>query len=172
VFREAMNYLICAVLIGTGATAVMDTWTVIRTRLLRVPSLDYGLVGRWLVYLARGRFRHDPIATSPGVPGERVIGWTAHYLIGIAFAGLLLAIWGLDWARDPTIGPALIVGIGSVAAPFLLMQPGMGAGVATSRTPRPAAARVHSLITHGVFGLGLYAAAWVTKLLGACVGGA
>ena len=34
--------------------------------------------------------------------GERLIGWTAHYLIGIAFAAVLLAIWGLEWARQPT----------------------------------------------------------------------
>jgi hypothetical protein len=85
---------------------------------------------------------------------------------------MLLAIWGLDWARQPTIGPALIVGIGSVAAPFLLMQPAMGAGIAASRTPRPAAARLHSLVTHGIFGLGLYAAGWVTSLLMRLSGGA
>ena len=98
------------------------------------------------------------------VRGERLIGWAAHYLTGIAFAGTLLAIWGLEWARHPTIAPALIVGLGSVAAPFLLMQPGMGAGVAASRTPRPGAARIQSLVTHAVFGLGLYAAAWVGTL--------
>lgn len=160
-----MDYLVCALLVGVGATAVMDIWALARKRLLGIPALDYGLVGRWLVYLARGRFRHYPIAASAPVPGERVIGWTAHYLIGIAFAAMLLAVWGVGWVRDPRIGPALIVGIGSVAAPFFLMQPGMGAGVAASRTPRPAAARVQSLITHGIFGLGLYAAGWATNLL-------
>jgi hypothetical protein len=160
-----LDHLVCALLIGAGATAVIDIWAVARMRLLGIPPLDYRLVGRWLAYLARGRFRHDPIAASPPVRGECLIGWTAHYLIGIAFATMLLAIWGLDWARHPTIGPALIVGIGSVVAPFLLMQPGMGAGIAASRTPRPAAARFQSLVTHGIFGLGLYAAGWVTSLL-------
>ena len=155
----------CAVLIGAGATAVMDLWAIARKQLLGIPPLNYGLVGRWLAYLARGRFRHDPIAATPAVRGERLIGWSAHYLIGIAFAAILLAVWGLDWARQPTIGPALIVGIGSVAAPFLVMQPGMGAGVAASRTPRPAAARLQSLVTHGIFGLGLYAAGQMTSLL-------
>lgn len=162
---EIANHLVCALLIGAGATAVMDLWTIARKRLLGVPALDYGLVGRWLGHLARGRFRHDPIAASPPVGGERLIGWTAHYLIGIAFAGLLLAVWGLDWARHPTIAPALIVGIGSVAAPFLVMQPGMGAGIAAGRTPRPAVARLHSLLTHTLFGLGLYTAGGATRLL-------
>ena len=160
-----MDYLVCALVTGAGATAVMDVWAVARERLFRIPALDYALVGRWLAHLARGRFRHERIAAAPPVRRERLIGWTAHYLIGIAFAAMLLAIWGLDWARQPTLGPALIVGIGSVAAPFLVMQPGMGAGVAASRTPRPAAARFQSLVTHGIFGLGLYAAGWVTSFL-------
>ncbi|MCC6194030.1 MAG: DUF2938 family protein, partial [Burkholderiales bacterium] len=63
------------------------------------------------------------------------------------------------------IAPAMIVGIASVAAPFLVMQPGMGAGIAASRTPRPAAARVQSLLTHAIFGLGLWAAGSLTSLL-------
>src|SRR5688572_1596403 len=161
-----VDFLVYAVLIGAGATAVMDVWGIARTRLLGIAPMNYGLVGRWLAWVVRGRVRHHPIAASPPVRGERLIGWTAHYVIGIAFAAALLALWGLDWAREPTVGPALIVGIGSVAAPFLVMQPGMGAGVAASRTPRPGAARVQSLVTHAIFGLGLYAAAVLQSSLG------
>jgi hypothetical protein len=59
----------------------------------------------------------------------------------------------------------LIIGVGSVMAPFLVLQPGMGAGIAASRTPRPAVVRLQSLVTHGIFGLGLYAAAWAYALV-------
>jgi hypothetical protein len=161
--NTVVDYLVCALLVGLGATVVMDIWGIARKRLLDLAPMNYGLVGRWLAHLARGRFRHDRIAASPPVRGEGLIGWTAHYLIGIAFAAVLLAIWGLEWARHPTIGPALIVGIGGVAAPFLVMQPGMGAGIAASRTPRPSAARLQSLVTHAIFGLGLYGAGWATS---------
>ena len=160
-----MDYLVSAVLIGAGATAVMDLWTVARQRLLGIPAFDYGLVGRWLVHMTRGRFRHERIAAAAPVPAERAIGWTAHYLIGIAFAAVLLVVSGIGWARSPTLVPALAVGIGSVVAPFFLMQPGMGAGVAASRMPRPNAARVQSVVTHTIFGLGLYVAALMTNLL-------
>ena len=160
-----MQYSIHAMLIGAGATLVMDLWGIARTRLLHVPSMSYGLVGRWLAWLPRGRFRHTPIATSPPVRGELLIGWTAHYAIGVAFAAALLAIFGLDWACSPTLGAALIVGIITVAAPFLVMQPGMGAGIAARRTPKPAAARLNSLLTHAIFGLGLYLAAAATSPL-------
>jgi hypothetical protein len=160
-----MDYLTSTLVVGAGATVVMDGWGIARQRLLGMPAMDYGLVGRWLGHMARGRFRHERIAAAPPVRGERLLGWAAHYLIGIAFAALLLALCGLDWARQPTIVPALMVGIGSVAAPFLVMQPGMGAGVAARRTPRPGAARLQSLVTHAVFGLGLYAAAWLQSFL-------
>ncbi len=160
-----MEHLLSTLVIGAGATAVMDLWIVVRTRALGVPATDYAMVGRWLGHLARGRFRHERIAAAPPVRGERAIGWGAHYGIGIAFAGMLLALWGVEWARAPTPGPALIVGLGSVAAPFLVMQPGMGAGIAARRTPRPNVARVQTLVTHTVFGLGLYAAGMAASLL-------
>lgn len=161
-----MDDLICTVLIGAGATLMIDLWTIARKRLLGVPPPDYGLVGRWLAHMAlSGRLRHDRISAAPAVRGERLLGWTAHYLIGISFAALLPAIWGAAWIRQPTLGPALLVGIATVAAPFLLMQPGMGAGIAASRTPRPSAARLQSLVTHAIFGLGLYAAGQATRLL-------
>lgn len=152
---------VCALIIGSGATAVMDVWTIVRRRLLGIPLPDYGLVGRWLAHMTRGQFRHDSIAKASRALGERFLGWTAHYLIGVAFAAVLLYLWGVGWIRHPTIWPAMIVGLGSVAAPFFLMQPGMGAGVAASRTPYPAAARLQSCITHTIFGIGLYAGGWV-----------
>jgi len=163
--ETAMEYAGSTLIIGAGATLAMDLWTLARRRLFGTPLPDYGLVGRWLAHMARGRFRHERIAAAAPVPGERVIGWTAHYLIGIAFAGVLLALCGPVWARRPTLAPALALGVATVAAPFLLMQPGMGAGIAASRTPRPNAARLQSLVTHAVFGLGLYAAALVLNFL-------
>jgi hypothetical protein len=160
-----MDYLVWIFLTGVGATAVMDLSAIARRRLLGIPPPDYGLVGRWLGHMPRGRFRHDSIVSALPVRGERLIGWTAHYLIGIGFAAILIGIWGLPWVQHPTIGRALIVGIATVAAPFLVMQPGMGAGLAASRTLRPASARLQSLVTHAIFGLGLYAAGWATNFL-------
>lgn len=160
-----MNYLIAILFIGIGATAVMDLWGFIRKPLLGVAPPNYALVGRWIGHMRHGQFRHDAIAKSAPVHGEHMLGWAVHYLTGIAFAAALIGICGLEWVRQPTLGPALAVGIGTVAAPFLLMQPGMGAGIAASRTPRPSSARLQSITTHAVFGLGLYAAGQVVRLI-------
>ncbi len=161
-----MNDLVCTAIIGAGATSVLDLWVVVRKRLFGVPPPDYGLVGRWLAHMAlSGRFRHDRIAAATAVRGELAIGWAAHYATGIAFAALLTGMWGSAWIRQPTIGPALLVGVCTAAAPFLLMQPGMGAGIAASRTPRPGAARLQTLVTHTIFGLGLYVAGLATRVV-------
>ncbi|WP_303760643.1 DUF2938 domain-containing protein [Alcanivorax jadensis] len=160
-------YLASMTIVGICATLVMDVWSWLRQPLLGVAPPNYAMVGRWLLHMGHGKFRHSAIATSPAMPGEKAVGWLAHYLTGLVFAGILLGIVGQGWIDQPTLAPALLVGIGTVAAPFLLMQPGMGAGIAASRTPAPNTARLQSLLTHGVFGIGLYLGGWVSHgLLG------
>lgn len=159
------DFLLFAALIGVGATAFMDLVALARKQFSGAPAPNYGMAGRWFAHLARGRFFHRSISKSPAVRGERLIGWSAHYLVGVAFAAVLLGIWGLEWIFHPTPGPALLVGIATVAAPFLLMQPGMGAGIASSRAPDPKAARIRSLAAHGTFGAGLYVAGWMVSRL-------
>lgn len=154
-----MSFAVHAILIGVGATIVVDLWAIFLKRAFGIPSLDWGMAGRWFGHMPRGRFLHDGIGRAAPIPGERVIGWTAHYLIGLVFAAVLLAIWGPAWATAPTPLPALIVGICTIVAPFFIMQPGMGAGIAASKTPAPAKARLRSLMTHTVFGIGLYLSA-------------
>jgi hypothetical protein len=153
------NETVLIFLAGTIATAITDVWVVVREQVFRVPRPNYGLVGRWIAHMAKGRLRHESIGAAEVARGEKPIGWIAHYAIGVGFAFLLPAIWGAQWIRHPTLPPALIVGIATVVAPYFVMQPAMGAGVAASRTPRPNASRLHSLVMHAVFGLGLYAAA-------------
>ncbi|MGZ2748034.1 DUF2938 domain-containing protein [Burkholderia stagnalis] len=146
-------------LISAGGTLVMDLWALFRRRVLGIPSLDYALVGRWLGHMPAGRFRHASIVAAAPVPYERTTGWLAHYAIGIAFAALPVAIAGTGWLRAPTLLPALAAGLVSVAAPFLVMQPAFGFGIAAARTPQPGVARRRSLVTHLTYGLGLYLAA-------------
>jgi fatty acid desaturase len=151
-----MDIVVATVLCGVGATAFIDLWSLARRALFGVLAPDYGLVGRWLGHMPRGRFVHAPIASSSRVRGEALLGWCAHYLIGIGFAALLPLLWGGAWFAQPRLLPALLVGVATVLAPYLLLQPGMGAGLAASRTQRPWTARAHSLVMHAMFGIGLY----------------
>jgi hypothetical protein len=161
---DSAAFLLHATAIGIGASVFMDLWIAVQKRVCKVSSLDYALVGRWIGHLPN-RFAHASISAASPIAGEAVMGWAAHYATGVLFAAILLAIWGLEWAGNPTLPPALIVGLATVAAPFLILQPAFGAGIAASRTPRPNIARARSLVTHGSFGLGLYLAAEVISWL-------
>lgn len=159
-----MNNVIDTILIGVGATLVMDIWSIIRKALLQVEYPNYGLVGRWLIHMPSGTFYHCSIKQARPIAGEHVIGWGVHYLIGVIFAALLIAIVGSEWLFSPTLAPAIMVGLATLLAPFFLMQPGMGAGIAAAKTPRPWHARFQSLLTHLVFGCGLYLSAIAIQL--------
>lgn len=155
-----MHALCYAVAIGSGATLVMDIWQLVLKQ-LGVATLNFGLLGRWVGHIARGTWTHAAIAKATPIEHEVAFGWIAHYAIGIAFGALLLIVVGVDWARSPSILPAIAIGVGTAVAPLLVMQPAMGAGIASSRTPRPLFNSLKSVANHAVFGIGLYATAHV-----------
>ena len=153
------------VAIGVGATMLLDLWSACLKGLFDIPSTNWAMVGRWFGHLRRGRFVHNRIADASPVRGELLLGWIVHYAIGVGFAIILVALFGPDWLHQPTLVPALVVGVITVVFPFFLLQPGMGLGVAATKAPRPNAARLRSLMNHTIFGIGLYAAGLVSALL-------
>lgn len=144
-----------AAVVGAGATVVMDVGAELLRRTRGTRSLDYALVGRWVGHMPRGKVAHRSIREAEPVPSEKLIGWTAHYVIGTGIAVILVAARPA-WLERPTLVPALVAGVGTVAAPWFLMQPAFGMGVAGSRTPDPAAVRIGSLRAHTLYGLGLW----------------
>lgn len=147
-----------ALLVGIGATALMDLWLVALRR-RGVPTMDFALLGRWVGHLRHGRFAHEAIRRAPPVAAETGLGWLTHYAVGMAFAAALVAWQGPAWLARPTLLPAVAWGLVTAAAPLLVLQPAMGAGIASSRTPAPLANSLRSLANHAVFGLGLYLSA-------------
>jgi hypothetical protein len=134
----------------------MDAWNLFLKRAFGIPSLDYCLLGRWLLHMPEGTFVHSSIAAAPPRRRECAAGWVAHYTIGVVLAAVFLALAPADWLERPTILPALLYGIGTVVFPLFILQPSLGLGIASSRAPRPAQARLKSFVTHAVFGVGLY----------------
>ena len=155
----AASDILRAIAIGIGASLVMDLWNLFLKLAFRIRSLDYCLLGRWIRHMPAGTLRHPSIAAAPRMPLECTVGWIAHYTIGIVFALVFVGLAEGDWLARPTALPALLFGIATVVFPFFLMQPSLGLGIAASRTPNPTQARVKSLATHTVFGLGMYGCA-------------
>ena len=150
---------ISAIVIGLGATLLMDAWALIMRFTFNIPSLNYCMVGRWICLMPGGVFTHSSIAEAPRMKLECTAGWLAHYLIGAIFALMLVVLTSGSWLEKPTFIPALLFGVGTVLVPFLIMQPSFGLGVAAAKTPNPNQARLRSIMAHGVFGIGLYVSA-------------
>ena len=150
--------------IGVGATVVMDLWLQVLQR-LGIKTLNFAMVGRWVGHWRRGVFSHEAIAKAQPVRGEVALGWAFHYTTGVLFAGVLVLAAGAAWIRNPSLFPALGVGLATVIAPWFVMQPAMGAGIASSRSAAPLEDRVRSVANHTVFGLGLYLAALLVSRL-------
>ncbi|HMQ80062.1 MAG TPA: DUF2938 domain-containing protein [Ignavibacteria bacterium] len=151
--------LINTVIIGIGATITFDLWAQLLKLLFKIPPSNICVVGRWLLHMPRGIFRHSNIIKSPEKKGECLAGWIAHYMIGITLAAIFIVIAGESWISNPSVIPALLFGIVTVAAPFFIMQPAFGFGFAASKTPHPMQARLRSLLNHAAFGVGLYLSA-------------
>lgn len=153
-----MAIVIQGILIGIIATIGMDIWAAVVKHVFRLPTANWAFVGRWFGHMPRGVFVHHRIADSAAIPNELAIGWVAHYLIGIVYSLAYLSIVAVYLSSTPTLTSALVFGLATLVAPWLIMQPAMGAGVFASRTPRPIVMRLISLSMHLVFGASLYVA--------------
>ena len=156
-----LELVVRGTLLGVGGAVLMDAWASLLRRGFGIRGLDYALLGRWVGHLPRGRFRHASIGAAAPVRGERALGWMAHYAIAVGFAMLLLVLAGPTWSAAPTVVAPMLVALGTIVAPWFVMQPAMGLGIAASRAPRPGVARLRNIATHMVYGLGVYAAALV-----------
>jgi hypothetical protein len=153
------TYFLGAVVVGLGATLFMDLWALLLKLAFSVPTANYCLVGRWFRHMPEGRFMHASISQASQKRFECTVGWIAHYVIGTMYALVLITLVSGSWLVRPSLLPAILFGVGSVLVPFLIMQPSFGFGIAASRTPNPTQARLRSLMSHFVFGVGLYVCA-------------
>ena len=147
---------ISAILMGLGATLSFDLWAFFLKKAFKIPPSNICLVGRWFRYMPEGTFKHANIGSSPRKSAECRAGWIAHYMIGIMFAIVFVALAGSNWLQHPAPVPAIAFGVITVLAPFFIMQPLFGLGFAASKTSNPNQARLRSLMNHTAFGAGLY----------------
>lgn len=164
---------ILAIAIGIGATFIVDMWNLFIRHAFNIRSLDNCLLGRWISHMPKGKFIHLSINNAQKMPYECLIGLIAHYSIGVILAIAFVLIVPGKWLDSPTFFPALIYGITTIVFPLFIMQPSLGLGMASSKTSNPALARLKSLMTHTVFGSGLWLCAilmrFFCEFLGICM---
>jgi hypothetical protein len=150
-------------IMGVIATLAIDLWALVLKRGFNQQTMDWGLAGRWFAYMPRGVFFHRPIGKTSPVKNEKLIGWSAHYIVGIIYAWMYITLMTMVFSRQPDLFSAVIFGLATVLAPWLIMQPGMGMGVFASKVLNPGLKRLVSLSVHTVFGVGLFVGWWVVN---------
>lgn len=149
--------------IGTGATVLMDIWAIILFKFFGQGRPNWAPVGRWFWHLREGKVFHDDIGKAKPYANELALGWISHYVIGIVYAYMLVMFTGTSWLAQPTFLPAWIWGIITVAAGWFLLQPGLGIGWAASKLPNANKVRFLNLVSHTVFAVGLYGTALLIR---------
>jgi hypothetical protein len=158
-----MGLLLKGVVIGGGATLLMDLWAVVLWKAFRQGRPNWAPVGRWFWHLKNGTVFHDDISKAEPYAFEQALGWIGHYAVGILYGVILSVIVGDAWFAAPTFLPAWILGIVTVGAGWFLLQPGLGIGVAASKLPNANTVRFLNLVSHTVFALGLYGTALLLR---------
>lgn len=153
-----MLKIVKTIIIGISATATIDCFTYIVSFFGQTPR-GVLFVGRWLAYFSKRQFVHNTIIESTSVDNELLIGQIAHYGIGIAFAFMLIKIYGEIWLTTPKLGPALTLAIITLVTSILILQPALGFGIAFSNMPNQIALLTKTVFIHLIYGFGLYGSA-------------
>jgi hypothetical protein len=148
--------LVEVILMGVVATLCMDLLSVLLGKLKIIHQLiEPQVVGRWALYMFRGKFIHKDIHKTPALNNEKSAALLSHYLIGIVLAGIYLLLE----LKAPTIRHQLwmplIFGLTTVLLPWLWLYPSIGLGFLASKSSRKSPYIITSLVNHTNFGLGL-----------------
>ena len=148
---------------GVLATYFMDIISgFLAKRRLIYPFISPEAIGRWFLYIFRGKLIHKDINNSPKLKNEKLWCLIAHYLIGIALAGAYLLLESnLAVLREHT-WMALLFGIATVFFPWFWLLPSIGFGVMASGSPKQSQIIKTNLINHANFGVGLLL--WIALL--------
>lgn len=156
-----MSAVIEGIVMGLVATIVMDIWALVLRQFAGVPLPNWAMVGRWAGHIPSGKVFHEDIGAAAPVQNELALGWAVHYGVGIIYGIFFALIAGAAWLAEPTFLPVWIYALLTIAAGWFLLQPGMGLGLALSKTPNPNKGRLFGLIAHTWFGIGL----WIGALI-------
>ena len=145
------------ILMGVFATIFMDLLAGLLTKRKLIYSfIAPEAVGRWFLYMFRGKFIHKDIHKTPSLKNEKLWCFISHYLIGIVLAGIYLLLE----LKVPTIRdrgwPPLIFGIATVFFPWFWLLPSIGLGFMASKSSNRLLIIKTNLVNHTNFGLGLF----------------
>lgn len=143
-------------LMGIFATFLMDFLAgILAKRKLIYPFISPEAIGRWFLYIFRGKLIHKDINKTPKLKNEKLWCLISHYLIGIALSGVYLVLESNQPVIRGHIWMPLMFGIATVLFPWFWLLPSIGIGFMASKSPNRSQIIRTNLINHTNFGIGL-----------------
>jgi len=141
---------------GIVATLIMDFLAgVLAKRKIIHPFITPEAVGRWFLYIFKGKFVHEDINKSPPLKNEKLWCLISHYLIGVGLSGVYLLFEVVEPTIQNQYWIPLVYGIVTVFLPWFWLLPSTGYGFIASKASNRFAVIRTNLINHTNFGLGL-----------------
>jgi hypothetical protein len=150
------RFILESILMGIFATLIMDFLAgVLAKRKIIHPFITPDAIGRWFLYMFRGKFVHEDINKTPPLKNEKFWCLISHYLIGVGLAGAYLLIESLEPIIRNQYWIPLVFGIVTVFLPWFWLLPSTGYGFIASKTPNRTVIIRTNLLNHTNFGFGL-----------------
>lgn len=157
--------LLHMVIAGVIATATLDLWQQVFRLVVGLPITNWGMIGRWVGHFEDGQFVHKDIGAAPPVPGENVLGWIVHYVVGVGYAVVYFGLMWFVFRTPPSLASALIFAALSVSVTWFVMEPILGAGVMASHVPGRFRVLAQDFTSHLSLGFGLFVGDFVARAL-------
>ena len=145
------------ILMGVFSTFIMDFLAAILVkRNLMYSFIEPEAIGRWFLYMFRGKFLHKDIHKTPALKNEKQWCLISHYLIGVFLSAMYLLLDFYVPIIHYYVWLSLIFGISTVFLPWFWLLPSIGIGFMASKSPYRSLIIRTNLINHTHFGLGLF----------------
>lgn len=152
-----MEIIIESILAGVWATFVMDMFAkILAKRKLIHPFVSQEELGRWFLYMFRGKMVHKNISKTTPLKNEKTAYYASHYMIGIFLAGFYLLLANLVAFVNENEWLTVVFGVLTIILPWFWLLPGLGFGFTANRSPDRARILKTNLINHTNFGIGLF----------------
>lgn len=146
-----------AILSGIWATIFMDSMAkILARRCLIYPFIIPEAMGRWFLYMCKGKFTHGDINSTRALKNEYTWYYLSHYFIGIILTGFYLFLVSRFQVLRENVWTAILYGLLTVTLPWFWLLPSIGLGTMARRSARRSQILRTNLINHTNFGFGLF----------------
>ena len=149
-------FIIDGIISGIVATMLFDAFQISLSYAYNINKSRWDLVGRYFFGFVDKIYIREDLESDKPVKNELLIGYIAHYLIGIIY-GIIYVTINILFFNEPSLILAILFGFITVLGGWCIMMPyAFNLGFFASKKEERFQILTQNLIVHFIFGIGLY----------------